>query len=269
MEQMESKTSLAPEPPKSHKPIRQLPFRRVWTRNVIMTLVTIAFYDFHLGAFANLWALFLSTPRPAVGSDTQTRSVLFGLTGGLGMPSSQVGVASSFLGILGMLLQVTLYPPISARLGTLRSFQWFLIGFPIAYFLAPYLAVLPSSTPAPEPASGAFIWIGVILLLLLHVNSRTFTLPASIILLNNCSPHPSVLGTVHGLGQSVSAGFRTVGPVVGGWWYGLGLDIGKVEAGWWGLAVMSILGCCSAIWIYEGNGHEIYLQEEEEVEHQA
>ena len=247
--------------------MRQLPFRRIWTRNVVLTLITTAFYDFHLGAFANLWALFLSTPRPAADPTNRARSLTFGLTGGLGMPSSRVGVASSFLGLIGMLLQITLYPPISARLGTLRSFQWFLIGFPIAYFIAPYLAVLPSSTAPPEPASGAFIWIGIILLLLLHTNSRTFTLPANIILLNNCSPRPSVLGTVHGIGQSVSACFRTVGPVVGGWWYGLGLDCGMVESGWWGLAVMSILGCCSAIWVYEGSGHEIYLEGENEDDH--
>lgn len=251
--------------------ISRLPFRRLWTRNVVFTLITGAFYDFQLGAFTNIWSLFLSTPRyvsddqlTPEGGKVQGRSLPLLFTGGLGMPASTVGVATSFLGILGMLLQVFLYPPVQARLGTIRSFRWFLLLFPVAYFVAPYISILPSSSEAPNPASGGFIWVGIILVLLLQVTARTFTLPASIILLNNCSPHPSVLGTIHGLGQSVSAGFRTVGPVVGGWWYGFGLDIGMIAWGWWGVAIMSVLGCVTALGMYEGSGHEIFLEGERE-----
>mgnify|MGYP000922992214 CR=1 FL=1 len=254
---------------------RVLPFWRLWTRNVIFTLLTGALYDFHLGAFTNIWSLFLSTPRytneviePAITEPPapQRRDLPMLFTGGLGMPASTVGVATSFLGIIGMALQIFLYPPIQARLGTIRSFRWFLPLFPVAYFIAPYLSIVPSSTAPPDPAAGFSIWTGILFVLLLQVTARTFTLPASIILLNNCSPHPSVLGTIHGLGQSVSAGFRTVGPVVGGWWYGYGLDIGMVAWGWWGVAIMSTVACVSALGMHEGSGHEIYLDGEMEEE---
>ncbi|KAL7955215.1 MFS general substrate transporter [Trichoderma compactum] len=228
-------------------PLTRLPFRRLWTRNVLFTLLTGAFYDFHLGAFGNMWSLFLSTPRyrnptkrSSEGFEPLRRYLPLQFTGGLGMPSSTIGVATSFLGSLGMLLQVTLYPP------------WFLFLFPVAYFVAPYLSILPSWSPPPEPASGGFIW----------VMARTFTLPESIILLSNCSPHPSVLGTIHGLGQSVSALFRTVGPVIGGWWYGYGLDIGMVAWGWWGVAAMSALACGTAMAMHDGSGHEVFLDGE-------
>ncbi|OTA62875.1 MFS general substrate transporter [Hypoxylon sp. EC38] len=253
----------APVPEKSTRSGRTLPFRRVWTRNVIFTLITEAFYDFQLGAFTNLWTLFLSSPRSSP-EESASRSLPWVFTGGLGMRAATVGVATSILGILGMVLQIFLYPPVHARLGTLRSFRWFLLLFPIAYFLAPYLAVLPSSSEPPEPASGPVIWIYMALIQLLQVMARTITLPASIILLNNCSPHPSVLGLVHGLGQSVSAGFRTIGPVVGGWWYGAGLEMGMVGASWWAVALVSALGCISAMFIYEGSGHEIFLEGEED-----
>ncbi|KAI1409928.1 MFS general substrate transporter [Hypoxylon sp. FL1857] len=240
-----------------------LPFRRVWTRNVIFTLVTEAFYDFQLGAFTNLWTLFLSSPRSSL-EESASRSLPWVFTGGLGMPAATVGIATSILGILGMILQIFLYPPVHARLGTLHGFRWFLLLFPVAYFLAPYLAVLPSSSEPPEPASGPVIWAYMALVQFLQVMARTITLPASIILLNNCSPHPSVLGLVHGLGQSVSAGFRTIGPVVGGWWYGTGLEMGVVGASWWAVALVSALGCVSAMFIYEGSGHEIFLEGEED-----
>ncbi|KAI5462832.1 major facilitator superfamily domain-containing protein [Mariannaea sp. PMI_226] len=256
---------------KASKKLGKLPFYRIWTRNVIFTLINSAFYDFQLGAFTNIWSLFLSTPRygthgtaRSTKGKVSSRSLPLLFTGGLGMPASTVGVASSFLGLLGMILQFTMYPPVQARLGTMRSFRWFLILFPVAYFIGPYLSILPSTTEPPEAASGSWIWAGIILILLLQVMARTFTLPATIILLNNCSPHPSVLGTIHGLGQSVSAAFRTVGPVVGGWWYGYGLDIGMVAWGWWGVAAVAILGCGTALMMHEGSGHEIFLEGERE-----
>jgi hypothetical protein len=146
----------------------------------------------------------------------------------------------------------------------MRSFRWFLLLFPVCYWVAPYLSIFPTTTVPPEPASGGLLWLGITFVLLLQVTARTFTLPASIILLNNCSPHPSVLGTIHGLGQSVSAGFRTVGPIVGGSWYGYGLDIGMVAWGWWGVAAISVLCCVTALGMHEGSGHEILLEGEEE-----
>lgn len=215
-------------------------------------------------AFTNLWTLFLSTPRFLDNESTFKRVLPFVFTGGLGMPAATVGVATSILGIIGMILQFSLYPPVNARLGTLKSFRYFSILFPVAYFLAPYLAILPSSIAAPAAAAGAFVWVGIILVLLLQVMARTFTLPASIILLNNCSPHPSVLGTIHGLGQSVSAGFRTVGPMISGLWFGAGLDVGVVGGAWWGTAIMSAACCVTALGMHEGSGHELFLEGEEE-----
>lgn len=242
-----------------------LPFRRIWTRNVIFTLAAGAFFDFQLGSFTNIWSLFLSTPRYAPEDTTKTKDstakrglpMLF--TGGLGMPASTVGLATAILGVLGMFLQVFLYPTVHARLGTLRSYQLFFPIFAVCYFLAPYISILPSTSPAPQPMSGPAVWLGITFVLLLQTTARTVTMPGSIILLNNSSPHPSVLGTIHGLGQSVSAAFRTVGPVVGGRWYGYGLDIGMVAWGWWGTAFVAVLGSLTATGMYEGNGHEVFL----------
>jgi hypothetical protein len=56
-----------------------------------------------------------------------------------------------------MTLQIFLYPSIKERLGTLLSFRYFLYLFPLAYYLAPYLSALPSSTLPPDPAPGTAI----------------------------------------------------------------------------------------------------------------
>ncbi|KAM0332585.1 hypothetical protein ACHAQA_002869 [Verticillium albo-atrum] len=244
-----------PEPRPRSKPRQKLPFRRIWTPNVILVLLTSAFFEFQLGAFGNLWPLFLSTPRPEAGAPR--------LAGGLAFPAPKVGLAMSLLGLLGLPLQLVLYPRLHARLGTLRSYRYFLPLFSVAYILAPGLAALPSSSSAGV-AGAVVMWAGIAVVAACQVLARTFTMPAGIMLLNNCSPHPSVLGTIHGLGQSVAAGFRTVGPVASGWLYGVGLDAGSVIVGWWGVAGVAMLGSVSAMWVYEGSGHEIVLEGERE-----
>ncbi|KAL3468048.1 ASST-domain-containing protein [Aspergillus heterothallicus] len=250
---------------KSSRHARILPFRRIWTKNVWCTLLAQAFFDFQMGAFNNLWLLFLSTPRydsndPA----SPIQRLPFVFTGGLGMLPQSVGFATAILGIIGMILQFTIYPSINSRLGTAKSYQYFLTLFPVAYAFAPYIALAPSTTPPPGQANGGWVWFSIIVVLFLQVTARTFTLPTSIILLNNCSPHPSVLGTIHGIGQSVSSAFRTIGPIFSGAWYGYGLDIGTVGFAWWLIALVSVFGCVAAIFVYEGSGHEIYLPGEED-----
>lgn len=247
------------------KPQRSLPFRRIWIPNVLCTLLAQAFFDFQMGAFNNLWLLFLSTPRYDPNDPAALPQKLpFIFTGGLGMPPQSVGFATAILGVIGMILQFSIYPSINGRLGTVKSYQYFLLLFPLAYALAPYIALSPSSSDPPAQATGPGVWISIVLVLLLQVTARTFTLPTSIILLNNCSPHPSVLGTIHGIGQSVSSAFRTLGPVFGGAWYGLGLESGVVGLAWWLIAAISCLGCVAAWWVYEGTGHEIVLPGEED-----
>lgn len=110
------------------------------------------------------------------------------------------------------------------------------------------------------------VWMALSSVLCIQVVGRTFALPATIILINNCSPHPSVLGTIHGIAQSVSSASRTVGPVLGGWGYGKGLRVGVVGAVWWALAFVAAVGWGVSWLVREGDGHEIWLDGEREEE---
>ncbi len=214
-----------------------------------------------VSAFVSLWALLLSSPR-FDDANTDAIKLPFKFSGGLGMPASSVGFATAIIGGLGMILQFSLYPSINARLGLMKSFRYSIILFPLAYFIAPYLSILPTPSSPPAQADGILVWLGLTLVLVLQVMARTFALPASIILINNCSPHPSVLGTIHGLGQSTSALARTIGPIVAGYWYGWGDKRGIVGMSWWGISGAALACCITATWIYEGSGHEIFLPSE-------
>ncbi|KAK4191166.1 major facilitator superfamily domain-containing protein [Podospora australis] len=244
---------------------QRLAFRRIFTPNVVCTLAASSLLAFHVGTFNSLWFIFLSTPvyDPAKGAespDAPQRKLPFIFTGGLGLHPREVGMAMAILGVLGIGLQIVVYPWLSTRLGTIRSWRLFLLFFPFTYFLVPYLSIVPSSAPPPEPKDGVVVWLAIAGVLCFHVVGRTFALPAQTILVNNCTPHPSVLGTVHGIGQSVSSLARTVGPVLCGFLYGLGLARGVVGAVFWGLSGVAVCGIVASLFVHEGNGHEIWLE---------
>jgi hypothetical protein len=247
---------------------QKLPLRRIWTRNVVITLTAHATLALHVGTFNSLWFVFLSTPR----YDSQNpkpaslhhQSFPVHFNGGLALPPARIGLALSILGVIGIFIQLFLYPSWSGHLGLVRSYRYSLLLFPIAYTLAPYLAMLPSSTLAPLPANGIVVWIGITIVLAIQVMARTFALPATNILVNNACPHPSVLGTFHGIAQSVSSLSRTFGPAVAGWLYGRGLIWGVVGTGFWFLACAALVNNFAACFVRDSDGHEIVLEGEEE-----
>lgn len=244
------------------RPVQRLAFSRIWTSNVLWTLLSIAIFDFHMGAFANLWILFLATPREFIAQsaarDAASGSLhprgIFKFSSGLAFPPPTIGFAMATIGFIGVALQFLLYPWANARFGLMRCFRGSLFLFPLAYFLAPYLALLPSVSPSPEPASGPVIWLGIGFVVFLQVAARTFALPASIILLNNSSPHPSVLATIHGIGNACSATFRTLGPMLAGYWYGIWTERGVVGMAWWIVATVAAGGCVASFKVRNGSG---------------
>lgn len=243
----------------------KLPFRRMWTPNVLITLLSHGLMACHVATFNPLWFTLLSAPRYDPEHPNPPGYKPHGFlyfTGGMALSPSRIGLALSTMGVIGISLQLFLYPGLSARLGTARSYRIFLMLFPVSYFVAPLLSLVPSTSKPPAGVSGALIWMAITGELFIQGLARTFALPCTAILINNCCPHPSVLGTTHGIGQSVSSFTRTFGPIVFGWLFGKGLDIGIVALGWWGLACLAVVGSIAAQFVREGDGHEILLEGE-------
>lgn len=226
--------------PKPHRRGTHPPLR-VLNNDVLRALTIVAFLDFTFGGFTALWTMFLASERHDDQHDPRTR-LPFRFTGGLGFPPSTIGLAMSILGIIGITCQLILYPRVSARLGLVRSTKYALFLFPIAYTLAPFLSLIRNVYP---------LWAGITGVAMIHITGRTFATPGAVLLVNNSSPSPSVLGTIHGYGASVQAASRTLGPVFVGWWYSDGAQRGMVGEAWWLLAACALLGCIPIYWVRE------------------
>ncbi|KAJ5173016.1 hypothetical protein N7492_005609 [Penicillium capsulatum] len=239
--------SAPPSPAQTRMPVRshkRAGFRQIWTRNILLTLFVHFLLAFHTSAFNSLTFTFLPAPR----APENTHRGLFHFGGGLGLPSSRVGLATAIIGFIGLPLQIFLYPSIQTKLGTLTSFRMFLPFSPISYLLMPFLVILPRVA--------WIVWPSFTIVVFLQVISRTFALPAAIILVNNCVSDPSILGTIHGVAQSISSAARTLGPLMGGWGLGLGFEYNMVGAVWWALAIEAFIGWFMLWSIYEGKGIE-------------
>ncbi|RDL41651.1 MFS general substrate transporter [Venustampulla echinocandica] len=206
-------------PPSRPQPPRPA-FRSIWTRDVLVTIVSFGLLPLHNSAFMHIFPVFLSTPF----SPNKDWSVV-SFTGGLGLQSPSVGLWLSCFGICGIFLQLFIYPRVQARLGTLGCFRISLFIFPLAYLFAPYLSLLPQD--------GIARWGGIAVILCAQVMARTIAIPSTVILLTNSAPSKTVLGTVHGAGNMLSSLARAVGSAAGGWVFAWGMERGMVGAVWW------------------------------------
>jgi MFS family permease len=241
-----------------------LPFRKMWKSNVIATMATYFIISGHMGTFPSLWAIFLSVP-----ADRQkSNQAPIQLHGGLGMNPRFVGIALSLQGIIGVLMQVVFYPRLNDRFGAIRLWRAGLLIFPIAYFLAPFCANIQNyvrrdpSTPTFNTAGEIAVWAAVLFVLLLVMVGRTGVAPATTLLINDCTPHPSVRGTIHTTGTIVSSLSRCVFPPAALAIFGYGDRIGFVALGFWFVAGLAGLACVASLWVAEGNNCSDLAEEE-------
>ncbi|KAH7370908.1 major facilitator superfamily transporter [Rhexocercosporidium sp. MPI-PUGE-AT-0058] len=237
------------------KPKPRLPFRRIWTWNVICTMIAHFIIAGHIATFTNLWAIFLSTP---IGKPEDQHPPLR-FNGGLGMQPRAVGFAMSTVGAVGVVLQLVIYPLLNDRFGTINIWRSALFVFPIAYLLAPFPSLVGSADFVNGKA--VLVWLSIGTILLLYVIGRTGVTPATTLLINDCTPHPSVRGTIHTAGTVIGNLSRSIFPVIAFAIFGKGLDIGVVGLGFWCLACLGMLACVASRWVAEGsNGKEIVLE---------
>ncbi|KAL3479508.1 major facilitator superfamily domain-containing protein [Aspergillus californicus] len=212
-------------------------FRGILTKNVGLIMLQRFLQSLHTSAFNSIFFSLLPAPR----SENSNFHPLFRFTGGLGLSSKRIGFANTTIGMLGIPLQLFLYPRLITVLGARKSYLQFLPLSIVAYCLTPYLVLLPDNI--------GVIWVCLSAVLALQVMSRTFVNPATILLVNESAPSPALLGTVHGVASSISSAARILGPTVGGTTLGWGLSHNFVGLPLWCLALLAVVNWVVLLWV--------------------
>ena len=183
--------------------------------------------------------VFLSEPI-----STNPITLPFSFTGGFGFSSKKIGFMLAVQGVYSMVAQLCLFPRVAHRFGTLKTFRFVLMTWPLLYLLVPYLVLLPQRLQMP----------GVYLCLLWKITAHVFAFPSNAILLRNSAPSLLVLGVINGAGASTASLARALGPTVTGLIHSWGLDIGSNGVAWWVNGVICVLGALESLWIEQSEG---------------
>ncbi|KAG8158000.1 hypothetical protein KVR01_012272 [Diaporthe batatas] len=202
-EQEEMEPMVGPESPgipakhlETAQKVNFLPFRRIFTRNLALTLLCYTILETHTAAYNSLWPSFLSDPVASVEERRKWRLPFF-FSGGAGMATDKIGWTLAILGGVGLPAQLLLFPRVQQRLGNIRTLRFFMLGFPIVHALVPYIAVVPSSTPPPGGKSGPYVWALIVLVQTILMSCAVFVMPTQVMLVNSASPHPSARARTH------------------------------------------------------------------------
>ena len=204
---------------------------------VIHVVLSYALMSLHAICFDQIFPVFMSTPHAS-------SHFLFHLNGGLGFEANTVASLMSASGILFVTLMVTVFPLFDHWFGSLRCLRGSLVLYPVTYFLLPYLVVLPSS-PVWLPLMAASA------ILASKALAAVFSFNENSVLLSMAAPSRDTLGLVNGVGQTVAAGARAIGPAAMGFFIGIGDHLGSGALGWWFLAAVAAVGVIQGLYVMD------------------
>jgi hypothetical protein len=161
------------------------------------------------------------------------------LSGGLGLSTQDVGLIMSVNGLIALFVQGLIFPFMASWLGVWKLLLLVTIGHPLAYFVVPYLVLLPASS---------LHW-GIYACLFLRNFFSILAYPLLLIMIKEAAPSPSHLGRINGLAASTGGACRTIASPVAGILYGLGTQMRFTPLAWWCSAIIAIIGAAQLPWI--------------------
>ncbi|OAL53920.1 MFS general substrate transporter [Pyrenochaeta sp. DS3sAY3a] len=249
-----ARTSISDPPEFSlDKEVRPAPsIREAFSKQVCLNVVCYGILAFHTISLEQLLPILMSK-API----NETPRLPFHFKGGFGWSTQTNGAFLAMQGFLQMFAQLIVFPILSRRLGSLRTFWITLCLYPVLYLLAPYLALLPQNLRIP----------GLMVLLVGKVMFQSLSYPSLAIILTNSSPSKRVLGTLNGVAMSSASICRGFGPTVSGAMDSLGDTLGMSGLAWWTIAAVALLGWLPGFALKESiKGYELAEQDDEEAQ---
>ncbi|KAL9127061.1 MAG: hypothetical protein Q9217_003990 [Psora testacea] len=213
--------------------------QRAFTKQVILVIVAFGILAYHSISFDQLIPVFLSEP---VSHDRP--SLPFHFSGGFGYSTKKIGFMLSVQGVYAMIAQIFIFPFAARRFGTLKTFRFVIMAWPILNFCVPYMVLLPEKLREPT----------IYLALLTKITFHVLAFPSTAILLANAAPSMLVLGVINGVSASTASLARACGPTVTGLIHSWGLDLGSTGLAWWTNGIICAIGALESLWMEEVDG---------------
>ncbi|CAE7179771.1 hypothetical protein PTNB73_03624 [Pyrenophora teres f. teres] len=225
-------------------------FRQAFTKQVCLNVVCYGILAFHTISLEQLLPILMSKKVPT----GHSQQLPFHFEGGFGWSTQTTGAFLAAQGFLQMFAQVIVFPWLSRKLGSLRTFWITLSCYPVLYLLAPYLAILPEKLRIP----------GLVVLLIAKVTFQSLSYPSLAIILANSSPSKKVLGTLNGVAMSSASISRGFGPTISGAVDSLGTSLHMSGLAWWAIAAVALIGWLPGFALQESSKRTNYAAQPDE-----
>lgn len=168
----------------------------------------------------------MSMPEPEASPELP-----FKFKAGFAFSTKTIGIILAVQGALQMVAQLIIFPWVSRKLGSLRTFWLVIASYPFLYMITPYLALIPKEFRFP----------GIFMILAWKVTAQSLSYPSLAILLANAAPSKKVLGTLNGAAASSASICRGFGPTVTGAIQTIGVAKGYSGLPWWACAGVALI----------------------------
>ncbi|EXJ83857.1 hypothetical protein A1O1_07485 [Capronia coronata CBS 617.96] len=173
----------------------------VLNRDTILLLLTYLIFQLSNVSFNSLYPIFAQAAPPT----------------GRGLDPEEIGLSLGFAGVVTILFQIGIFGKLRDKVGNRWAYRAGLGGFVIAYLLMPFVGYKGKGDGTEAVSFGAvWLWIEIGFVLLIKTVAAVGGLTSALLLITNSAPNHSVLGTLNGLAQTLSAAGRAVGPFVSG-----------------------------------------------------
>ncbi|OJD39860.1 mfs transporter [Diplodia corticola] len=216
----------------------------VFSKNIMMLVIALGIFTYHSMTYDVLLPIFLQDHRAH-----HIKNLAVPLAGGLGMTIQQVGLILSINGIIALVIQAVVFPLMAAWMGVWRLFVVVTVGHPIAYFIVPYLVILPEDMLYPA----------IYACLTVRNFFSIVAYPLLLILIKEASPSPSTLGKINGLAASTGAACRTLASPIAGLLYGMGAHDGFTALPWWVSALVALAAAAQIPFIKREHKRETHV----------
>ncbi|KZF20792.1 MFS transporter [Xylona heveae TC161] len=200
-------------------PAARLSKKEVLNRNTMLLLGTYLIFQLSNISYNSLYPIFAQGAPPT----------------GRNLNPEEIGVSLAFAGIVTIVFQVGIFGKLREKMGNKTTYRVGLGGFVVAFVLMPWVGYKDNAGPGFGKGK-VWIWVEIGFVLLIKTVAAVGGLTSALLLITNSAPNHSVLGTLNGLAQTLSAAGRAVGPFLSGGLFSLATHVKpKGEALAWGV----------------------------------
>lgn len=145
---------------------------------------------------------------------------------GRSLSPQEIGFSLAFAGAATIVFQLGFFGRLREKLGNRVTYRSCMAAMALAFILTPWVGYKDGNNADEGISSGkAWLWVELGFVLLVKSLAAVGCLTSFLLLITNSAPNHSVLGTLNGLAQTLSAAGRAVGPFFAGGLFSLGTHV--------------------------------------------